>query len=196
MQELTSFLADIGFSSLYGVNIEKLPSRIARSVVLYFDKETYELSLEKGKILVTCEKIHEILGVPLGGINFIELPERSLDDPFVMLWLKQFSPKKWKKIHASDVAGKLITATQVDFMFRVNFLTLFANVMGKAHTMRAIVDLTIVRRITKDINIAKIDWCGFIHHCLQYSDIPNTPKGFYNGALCFLIVSFFFFFYL
>ncbi|PWA57689.1 ubiquitin-specific protease 13 [Artemisia annua] len=178
--DMQSFLEDIGFSSLHGVNIEKLPSHMAGFVVANFNTETYELSLEKGKILVTPEKIHEILGVPLGGTSFFELPERSIEDPFVQLWLKQFYPKKYNKIRASDVAGKLITATQVDFMFKVNFLTLFANVMAKAHTMKALVDLTIVRRISENTIIANIDY-----------EIPNKPSGFYNGALCFLILLYF-----
>ncbi|PWA41151.1 hypothetical protein CTI12_AA556140 [Artemisia annua] len=189
--DMKSFLEDIGFSSLHGVNIEKLPSHMAGFVVANFNRETYELSLEKGKILVTPEKIHEILGVPLGGTSFFELPERSIEDPFVQLWLKQFYPKKYNKIRASDVAGKLITATQVDFMFKVNFLTLFANVMARAHTMKALVDLTIVRRISEDTIIANIDLCDYIYHCLKYSEIPNMPSGFYNGALCFLILLYF-----
>ena len=122
-------------------------------------------------------------------------PERSLDDPFVKLWRNQFYPKQYKEIRASDVAGKLITATEVDFMFKVNFLTLFVNVMAKAHAMKALIDLTVVRRITEEIIIPNIDWCDYIYHCLKYSEIPKKSSGFYNGALCFLIVSFSFFVY-
>ncbi|PWA74957.1 hypothetical protein CTI12_AA247680 [Artemisia annua] len=189
--DMKSFLEDIGFSSLHGVNIEKLPSHIAGFVVAKFSTETYELSLDKGKILVTPEKIHEIFEVLLGGTYFFDLPERSTVDPFVLLWIKQFHPKKYKQIRAIDVAGKLITATEVDFMFKVNFLTLLANVMAKAHKMKALVDLTIVRRISEDTNIANIDWCEYIYRCLKYSEKPKTPSGFYNGALCFLILLYF-----
>ena len=192
---MQAFLTDIGFSSLYGVNIETLPSRIARFVVENFDKESYKLKLDNGHILVTPEKIHEILGVPVGGISFFELAERSVEDPFVIMWLNQFSPKKYKEIRASDVAGKLISATKVDFMFKVNFLTLFSNVMAKAHTMKALVDLTIVRRISESTVIANIDWCGYIYKLLKDSEKPKTLSGYYNGALCFLIVSFPFFVY-
>nr|GFC32161.1 ELM2 domain-containing protein [Tanacetum cinerariifolium] len=64
---------------------------------------------------------------------------------------------------------------------------LFANVMGTADTMKAIVNLTVLRRIRKDTNIAGVDWCGFIDKCLQGSSEPKTLNGFYIGSLCFLI---------
>ncbi|GKF44513.1 hypothetical protein Tco_0131065, partial [Tanacetum coccineum] len=76
----------------------------------------------------------------------------------------------------------------VDFMFKFNFLMLFANVMGTADTTKAIVNLTVVRCIREDTIIAGIDWCGFIHKCLQGSSEPKTLKGFYVGPLSFLIL--------
>nr|GEZ40598.1 ubiquitin-specific protease 13 [Tanacetum cinerariifolium] len=73
-----------------------------------------------------------------------DLPERREDDEFVQLWLSQFAPKK-KKIFTTDIAEKLVYSTRVDFMFKVNFLMLFANVMGKADTMKAFVNLSVVQ---------------------------------------------------
>ncbi|GKE93430.1 hypothetical protein Tco_1574525, partial [Tanacetum coccineum] len=133
------------------------------------------------------EKVHEILGLPIGGISLYDLPERREDDEFVQLWLSQFAPKKKKQIFATDIAEKLVRSTRVDFMFKVNFLMLFANVMGKADTMRAFVNISVFRRIREDTNIAGVDWCDFIHRCLEISHEPNTVSGFYNGPLCFLI---------
>nr|GEZ83839.1 hypothetical protein [Tanacetum cinerariifolium] len=54
-------------------------------------------------------------------------------------------------------------------------------------TMRAFVNLLVVRRIREETNIAGVDWCDFIHCCLATSHEPNTISGFYNGPLCFLI---------
>nr|GEY08165.1 ubiquitin-specific protease 13 [Tanacetum cinerariifolium] len=117
-----------------------------------------------------------------------DLPERREDDEFVQLWLSQFASKKKKRIFATDTAEKLVHSTRVDFRFKVNFLMLFANVMGKADTMRAFVNLLVVRRIREDTNIAGVDWCDFIHRCLAISHEPNTVSGVYNGPLCFLIM--------
>nr|GEU51506.1 retrotransposon protein, putative, Ty1-copia subclass [Tanacetum cinerariifolium] len=162
--------------------------RFARFVVRAFSASSYEFKLKKGIIRVTPEKVHEILGVPLGGNSIFDLPEIPLDDPFVKEWFKQFDPKPLKKIRACDIAEKLVLTKTVDFMFKVNFIMLFSNVMGTADTMKAIVNLTVLRRIHEDTNIAGIDWCGFIHKFLQGSSKPNIVGGFYIGPLCFLIL--------
>ncbi|GKB15976.1 hypothetical protein Tco_0849899, partial [Tanacetum coccineum] len=186
--DMESFLSDIGFSSLHNVFIESLPQRFARFVVRAFSASSYEFKLEKGIIRVTPEKVHKILRVRLGGTSIFDLPEISLDDQFVKEWFKQFDLKPLKEIRACDIARKLVLTKIVDFMFKVNFLMLFANVMGTTDTMKAIVNLTVLRRIREDTNIAGIDWCGFIHKCLQGSSEPKTLNRFYVGPLSFLIL--------
>nr|GEX36511.1 hypothetical protein [Tanacetum cinerariifolium] len=152
--DMESFLSDIGFSSLHNVYIETLPQRFARFVVRAFR-------------------------VPLGGTSIFDLPEMPLDGLFVKEWFKQFDPKPLKKIRACDIAEKLVLTKTVDFMFKVNFLMLFANVMSTADTKKAIVNLTVLRRIREDTNITGIDWCGFINKCLHGK--PYTVGGFYIG---------------
>nr|GEX35289.1 hypothetical protein [Tanacetum cinerariifolium] len=128
--DMKSFPSDVGFSSLHNVFIDTLPSRLARFVVTAFTGLSYEFKLEKGVIYVTPAKVHEILGISLGRSSIFDLPERPLDDDFVKMWFKQFDPKPLKNILAIDIAEKLVIAKRVDFMFKVNFLMLFANVMG------------------------------------------------------------------
>nr|GEV70190.1 putative ribonuclease H-like domain-containing protein [Tanacetum cinerariifolium] len=169
--DMESFLSDIGFSSFHNVFIDTLPQRFARFVVRDFSTSSYEFKREKGIIRVTPDKVHKILGVPLGGTSIFDLLERPLDDLFVKEWFKQFDPKTLKEIHGCDIAEKLVLTKTIDFMFKINFLMLFANVM-------------------EDIKIAGIDWSGFIHKCLQGSSEPKTLGGFYIGQLCFLIVLF------
>nr|GEU47111.1 hypothetical protein [Tanacetum cinerariifolium] len=121
-----------------------------------FLASSYEFKLENGIIRVTPEKVHEILGVPLGGTSVYDLLEIPLDDPFVKKWFKQIDPKPLNKIRACDIAKKLVLIETVDFMFKVNFLMLFANVMGTADTMKAIVNLTILRRIREDQTLREL----------------------------------------
>nr|GEU47110.1 hypothetical protein [Tanacetum cinerariifolium] len=129
-------------------------------VVRAFSASSYEFKLEKGIIRVTPEKVHEILGVPLGGTSIYDLLEIPLDDPFVKKWFKQIDPKPLKKIRACDIAEKLVRTKTVDFMFKVNFLMLFANVMGTADTMKAIVKLTVLRRIREDQTLRELIGVG------------------------------------
>ncbi|GJT48305.1 hypothetical protein Tco_0974462 [Tanacetum coccineum] len=115
--DMESFLSDIGFSSLHNISIDTLPSAICKVM---------------------------ILGVPLGGTSIFDLPKRPLDYPFVKEWFKQFDPKPLKEIRACNIAEKLVLTKTVDFLFKVNFLMLFANVMGTADTIKAIVNLTVL----------------------------------------------------
>nr|GFC61478.1 ubiquitin-specific protease 13 [Tanacetum cinerariifolium] len=101
--DMESFLSDIRFSLLHNVYIDTLPRRFARFVVRAFGASSYEFKLKKGIIHVTPEKVHEILGVPLGGTSIFDLPKIPLDDPFVKEWFKQFDPKPLKKIRACDI---------------------------------------------------------------------------------------------
>ncbi|GJU10844.1 hypothetical protein Tco_1133240 [Tanacetum coccineum] len=169
---MESFLSDIGFSSLHNVFIESLPQRFARFVVRAFSASSYEFKLEMGIICVTPEKVHEILGVPLGGTSIFDLPEISLDDPFVKEWFKQFDPKPLKEIRACDIAQKLVLSKTVDFMFKVNFLMLFTNVMGTADTMKEIVNLTVLR--SPYLDSTKFDKFLVIRQCPSIQNSTTT----------------------
>ncbi|GJS36735.1 hypothetical protein Tco_0535117 [Tanacetum coccineum] len=129
--DMLNFLSEIGFSSLQNVTIDKIPSKLGRFVVANFNEQTYILSLDSGdKIEVTHRKIHEILGVPICGYSLFDLEEREVDHEFVRLWVGQFYPKPLKDIRVNDIASKLVVAQEIDFLFKVNFLTLFTNPMG------------------------------------------------------------------
>ncbi|PWA63352.1 hypothetical protein CTI12_AA353220 [Artemisia annua] len=147
--DMESFLSSIGFSSLYNISMDSMPSRLARFVVTSFNSKSYEFKLDKGTFVVTSKKVHEILGIPL---------------------------------------GVLVGAKKVDFMFKVNLLMLFANTMCLADTMKGFLNLTVLKRIREDTIISEIDWCGFLHDCLQYSQLPNTYTGYYIGPIAFLIL--------
>nr|GEV01259.1 ubiquitin-specific protease 13 [Tanacetum cinerariifolium] len=108
--DMKSFLSDIRFSSLQIVFIDTLPSRFSRFVVTTFTASNNEFKLEKGVIRVTPKKVHEILGVPLGGTSIYDFPERPLDDDFVKMWFNQFNPNLLKDIRATDISVKLVTS--------------------------------------------------------------------------------------
>nr|GEY45052.1 hypothetical protein [Tanacetum cinerariifolium] len=61
----------------------------------------------------------------------------------------------------------LVAAQDIDFLFKVNFLTLFTNTMGKCVGLKGQICLDVVRRLREDSVISDIDWCGYIYDCLQ-----------------------------
>nr|GEW52213.1 hypothetical protein [Tanacetum cinerariifolium] len=66
--------------------------------------------------------------------NAIKL--READHEFIRKWAGQFYPLELKKVCVNDIARKLIVAQEIDFFFKVNFLTSFTNTMGKADGLK------------------------------------------------------------
>ncbi|GKD10194.1 hypothetical protein Tco_1189879, partial [Tanacetum coccineum] len=183
-----NFLEEICFSSLHNVTIDKMPSRLGRFVVANFNEKTYSLSLDTGnKIKVTHKKIHDILGVLVGGYSLFDLEERPVEHEFVRLWVGQFFPKALKDIQVNDIASKLVGAQEVDFFFKVNFLTLFTNTMGMSYGLKGHICLDVVRRLHEDCVITDIDWCCYIYVSLKDNKLP-TGTNHYLGPFAFLIL--------
>nr|GFD06846.1 hypothetical protein [Tanacetum cinerariifolium] len=87
-----------------------------------------------------------------------------------------------KKLRVNDIAQKLIAAQEIDFLFKVNFLTLFTNTMGKADGLKGQIWLDVVRRLREDSVISDTDWCGYIYDCLRDSKLPGGTNH-YLGPL-------------
>ena len=188
---IEKFLAEIGFNSFSKFDINKIPSRLGRYVVENFEGESCRLKLEGGKsIQVTVNKVHELLGIPIGGEPLFSLGSRPDGDDFEKVWLRQFEPTIPKKIRVNDIATKLIEAKEVDFLFKVNFLTLFTNTMGMVAGLKGEINLDVVKHVREHTDIRTIDWCDYIFHCLKVSRKPTTLQNKYTGPYTFLVVSF------
>ncbi|GKA94579.1 hypothetical protein Tco_0816617, partial [Tanacetum coccineum] len=184
--DILGFLTDIGFSSLYNVSIDHLPLKLGWFAVSNF--KNYMLSFDSGdKIEVTPSKIHDMLGVPIGGYSLFDLDERETDHEFVSKWASQFYPLELKKVRVNDIARKLVAAQEIDFLFKVNFLTLFTNTMAKADGLKGQICLDVVRRLREDSVISDINWCGYIYDSLRDSKLPGGTNH-YLGPLTFLIL--------
>nr|GEW21633.1 hypothetical protein [Tanacetum cinerariifolium] len=117
------------------------------------------LSLDSGDYVeVTPSKVH-ILSIPVGGDSLFSFEERPIEFDF-----------------------------EVDFIFKVNFLTLFTNTMGKVTGLREQVCLYVVRRLRKDCVISKIDWCGYIYSYLEDSKLSKKRTVQCVGPFTFLIL--------
>ncbi|GKE58777.1 hypothetical protein Tco_1497962, partial [Tanacetum coccineum] len=125
-------------------------------------------------------------GVPVGGYSLFDLDEREAHHEFVKLWVGQFHPVELRDLRVNDIARKLVAAKEIDFLFKVNFLTLFTNTMGKAAGLKGHICLDVVRRLREDCVISYIDWYGYIYDCLQGSKLMEGTNH-YLGLLTFLI---------
>ena len=187
--DLKKFLGDIGFSSFFKLAIDYIPSRLGRYVVSNFDGDTCRLNLEGEKwIEATVSKVHELFGIPIGGVPLLALETRPVGDDFEAVWKRQFD-KLFKDVRVNDIALKLIASKEVDFLFKINFLTLFTNTMGMCAGLKGEINLDVVRRVREYTDIPGIDWCEYIFHCLKTSKAP-TKQNKYTGPYTLLAVSF------
>nr|GEV65234.1 hypothetical protein [Tanacetum cinerariifolium] len=179
-------------SSIGTVKVKRLISKLEKKVKRQEnDKESVP---KKGKKKMTKkikkeesdEESVQKKGVPVGGYSLFDLDEREADHEFVKLWVGQFHPVELRDLRVNDIAQKLVAAKEIDFLFKVNFLTLFTNTMGKADGLKGKICLDVVRRLRKDSIISNIDWCGYIYDCLRDSKLPSGTNH-YLGPLTFLI---------
>ncbi|GJW73768.1 hypothetical protein Tco_0133138 [Tanacetum coccineum] len=180
-------LKDMGFKRMIHFPIVKLPSALAYHEIDHFHPGSMELRLEKGSIKATRQKVHDMLGIPTGSRKLEDLKQRPSNDPFIKEWEKQF--KHVPKPTPAAIALVISDTTEADFVFRMNFITLFESTMGTPDNGGR-VSTKLLKRITEDVDISDIDWCGYILDCFHTSkknwkDV-KTRKNFYYGPLTFL----------
>ncbi|GJV08923.1 hypothetical protein Tco_1346579 [Tanacetum coccineum] len=180
-------LKDMGFERMIHFLIVELPSALTYHAINNFYPGSMELRLEKGSIKATRHKVHDMLGIPMGSRKLEDLEERPSNNPFIKEWEKQF--KHMPKPTSAIIASVITDTTKADFMFRMNFITLFGSTMGTLDNGGRVL-MKLLKRITEDVDISDIDWCGYILDCLQTSkknwkDV-KTRNNFYYGPLTFL----------
>lgn len=182
-------LRDIGFERFINFPITELPSALIYHLVDKFHPPSMELRLEKGSIKVTRQKINDMLGVSMGTKKLEELEERDHEDPFIKEWEKQYS--QIKKITPAAISTEISSTYNADFIFTINFLTLFASTMGTIDN-GAKVFKTVLKHVKESDESLDIDWRGYIMDCLQTSK-HNWEKvkigDYYYGPANFLCVS-------
>ncbi|GKA41719.1 hypothetical protein Tco_0734379 [Tanacetum coccineum] len=168
-------------------------------------KKKLELKMIKGKMVsdevdsdeVSFSSFHNVSidkyrrgweGIPVGGISLFSLDVIPIKHEFVRSWVDQFYPKLLKEVRVGDIASKIIYAQQVDFLFKVNFLTLFTNTMGRVAGLKGQICLDVNRRLREESVISEIDWCGYIYSCLEDSELPEKLTLHYLGPFTFLIL--------
>ncbi|GJS28547.1 hypothetical protein Tco_0489167 [Tanacetum coccineum] len=104
--------------------------RMVLLVQCFLNSYMLEAWITGDKIEVTRQKIHDMLGVPVGGYSLFDLDEREADHEFVKLWL--------------------VAAKEINFLFKVNFLTLFTNTMGKADGLKGQICLDVTEAEVQD----------------------------------------------
>lgn len=179
-------LKEIGFGKVEKMMVDAIPGKIAYYVLKNFDHEKMRINLENGSFIpITEDAIHEMLGIPIGGLNLKSLP---FDANLKKSWMSQF---KKGVLRGGDVKDQIITSKVADFTFVLNFLALMVNTMGLTDKMGGL-DVDFIGHLNEEVTIQSINWCNFILEIMKVgkSKWNNEPEENFSGPITLLMVSF------
>ncbi|PWA58878.1 hypothetical protein CTI12_AA397790 [Artemisia annua] len=186
-------IMEMGFGDLIDFPIGSIPTKLAFFVVNSLDTHTMTLNLPNGKIPILPETVKEIFGIPMGETMLErQRGERRYDDPFIVQWRKQF-PANLKRITTTNLSQVILETTNADYMFKMNFLMLFANTMGCCDNS-SVVKYTVLTNVLENDNVQDIDWCSYIWESAKYSKsdwkkaIKDKKEVVYYGPITFLML--------
>ncbi|CAI9281758.1 unnamed protein product [Lactuca saligna] len=124
-KEQKEFVRSMGFGALLIMKITDIPLKLGFYVLQKFDSERMVIDIEGKELKVTAESVHDMLGIPIGGTKLTQLDQWPKDDTSYDEWKQQF--KKDSIIRLSAIKNVIVSTTQADFNFKLNFLVLFVN---------------------------------------------------------------------
>ncbi|KAJ9552188.1 hypothetical protein OSB04_016233 [Centaurea solstitialis] len=153
-------LKDMGFGGLLGMKLDGIPSNLGFYVAKNFNPENMTLNTSSGPIHINREAIHDMIGAPMGHLNF---DDRATDDHGATIkrdWMMQFKKEPNEPIRPTDVIKQLLLSDDADWNFKVNFIVVFCNTMGECKC-NGLCDL-------KETRFQDINWCDYILDCLRF----------------------------
>nr|KAJ0210348.1 hypothetical protein LSAT_V11C400183790 [Lactuca sativa] len=95
-----------------------------------------------------------------------------------------------ESIHDIAIKNVIVSTTQADFNFKLNFLVLFVNTFCESTSMGRC-NLFPLSYISRKTDISNIDWCNYVLDCLvriKNSYIPYSDNSFFVGPSAFLVL--------
>ncbi|GKE02240.1 hypothetical protein Tco_1390223, partial [Tanacetum coccineum] len=146
-------LKEMGFERMIHFPILELPSALAFHVIEHFHPASTELRLERESIKITRQKVNYMLRIPMGSRKLEDLEEKPSNDPFIKQWEEHF--RHLQKPTPPAIASVISDTEEVDFMFKMNFVTLFGSTMGTLENGGR-VSTKLLKRISEDVDISDI----------------------------------------
>ncbi|CAI9266059.1 unnamed protein product [Lactuca saligna] len=187
-KEQEGYISSIGLGNLLKMKVDECASIMGHYIVRNFNADRMVLKLHHGEIPINRQVIHEMLGLPLGHVTIKSMPYREVTDDTITVWRKQFEDED--NIRPRAVQQVIMQSTRADLMFKVNIFVLLCNTLGQSMSMGTC-DLSMLSKVTKDLDLSDIDWCGYVFDCLKETKSawnPNSKKGFYVGPIILLLL--------
>ena len=181
-------LASLGFGNLLDFKVDGIPSKLGFYVIKNFDGEKMETKLDRGSLAVNADVISDMLGLRNEGES-IMLAEVTGNEGMYRDWKNQY-PMELGNIIPNVVKGMIRRSKAIDLNFKLNFIVLFANIMGCCKKTGSC-DLKILKHISPDTKFDNINWCQFVLDSLPECKTgwkPKVKNNYFCGPVTLLTV--------
>ncbi|CAI9304484.1 unnamed protein product [Lactuca saligna] len=152
----------MGFGSLLHIDIDTTPSLLNYYLLDHYEPSSSRLSMENMVITITKDTLHEMLGLPNTGEDFLSLSSCDKDNEVHQEWKGQYDKKGF---NGEEYLKRIKNTKQDNLMFRLNILTLFINTFAES-TLSGPNQINVVNKLVLVKEFSKIDWCKYILDCL------------------------------
>lgn len=183
---------EMGLGTLLQSKLMDVPMKMCYYVLERLDVEKMEVVVEKGVLNVNAKSVHEMLGLPIGGTLFKDMPvvDEDDEDSCMFEWRKQY--ENTKDLRLKQLKNEILLTREGDLNFRINFLVMFINTFCESTSMGKC-NLNALQHIKKDTDISSIDWCQYVVDCLiktKKAYKPEKESSFFFGPAAYLAVCF------
>lgn len=179
----------MGFEQLLGLSVDEIPSKLGYYVVDNFNDEHMRLDVHKFSIPISRQSVHDMLGIPMGTTRLQDVMNADEEESSITVF-KQIHGKE--NVTPNDIVRYLTISKRDDWYFKMNFITLVANIFGET-MQNGNCNLSVLTHIKSTTNISEIDWCSYILECLPRTKKAwnrDNPNSKFSGPLTFLVVCF------
>ena len=149
----------MGFGKILSMVVDGIPAKLGHFVVDSFKPELMAIDLGSVKVEVDCESLHQLLGVPYGGIALTSCEYKNAFEGTVKEWRGLY---KKKYVGPSEIVQRIEKNYDDDgIMFKLDFLVLFMSTMVECQKHGKCA-LDFLRYFSEDAKIEDIDWCSYI----------------------------------
>ncbi|KAI3516481.1 hypothetical protein L1887_15398 [Cichorium endivia] len=159
---------EMGFGAMLSLKMEYVPGLLNYYILDNYDPQHNMIVLENAVIEITPELVHKLLGLPIGGLDFFNIPNCEKDNIILQRWKAQYPGRKY----SGEAYLKMIKHSEEDDkMFRLNFLTLFINTFIESMLMGTC-QVKVLQRLVLIDNYAEL---AYVYQ-LTFSCISLTKR--------------------
>ncbi|CAI9299485.1 unnamed protein product [Lactuca saligna] len=119
----------MGFGSLLNIDMDTALGLLNCYLLGHYDLDSSRLVLENMVIIITKDTVHDMLGLPNEGENFLSMTSCEKDNQVLQEWKSQYDKKGF---NGEEYLKRIKNTKEDSPMFRLNFLTLFINTFAES----------------------------------------------------------------